>query len=104
MSTILFIDGLPSEFTNAHLKSLLARFGVVEISTVAHRTGTGCLPFGFVSMNSAAAANAARVALNGTVLCGTTLRVGSSVSPAFGWIQNPGHRLEAGRCAAREPA
>jgi RNA recognition motif-containing protein len=98
MSTFFFIDGLTSEYTNAQLKALLAPFGVVTTSTVAHRRNTEYLSFGFVSMKNRADANAARVALHGTVLSGTALRVDDSISSAFGWLKKPAH-LEPNGCS-----
>jgi hypothetical protein len=57
----------------------------VLTSAVARRPDTAYLPFGFVAMQHAADAAAARRTLHGTVINRFPLRVDSCLSPAFGW-------------------
>ena len=97
-SNLLFIDCLPVECTDGQLKALLAPFGVVLASAVARRPDTAYLPFGFVAMQRAADAAAARRTLHGTVIARLPLRVDSSLSPAFGWSTDP-----AATCVAGQP-
>ena len=87
MSNMLFIDSLPVEMTNAGLKALFAPFGSVLASTVARRSATEYLPFGFVTMHSEAQAMVAQAKLNGKILEGNTVRVDNRLSPPFGWTK-----------------
>jgi hypothetical protein len=84
-TNLLFIDCLPAGCTDVELRALLAPFGLVLTSAVARRPDTAYLPFGFVAMQHAADAAAARRTLHGTVLDRLPLRVDSCLSPAFGW-------------------
>ncbi len=84
---MLFIDGLPVEMTNARLTALFAPFGSVLASTVARRSATEYLPFGFVTMHSEAQAIEAQATLNGKVFEDNPLRVDSRLSPPFGWTK-----------------
>jgi hypothetical protein len=85
VSNLLFIDCLPAGCTDVQLRALLAPFGIVLTSAVARRPDTAYLPFGFVAMQHAADAAAARRMLHGTVIDRLPLRVDSCLSPAFGW-------------------
>lgn len=85
VSNLLFIDCLPIGCTDVQLRALLAPFGIVLASAVARRPDTAYLPFGFVAMQHAVDAVAARRMLHGTMLDRLPLRVDSCLSPAFGW-------------------
>lgn len=87
MGTILFIDGLPAEMSNTRLIALFSPFGSVVVSTMARRSATEYLPFGFVSMQSEAEAKHAQVHLDGCVIDGNPIRVDSRISPPFGWTK-----------------
>lgn len=97
MGNMLFIDCLPVGFTDVQLKALLAPFGIVLTSAVARRPDTAYLPFGFVAMQHAADATAARMKLHGTVIDRLSLRVDSCLSPAFGWSSDPAATSVAGQ-------
>lgn len=97
VSNLLFIDCLPVCCTDVQLRALLAPFGIVLTSTVARRPDTPYLPFGFVAMQHAADAAAARRTLHGTVIDRLPLRVDSCLSPAFGWSIDQMSRSVAGQ-------
>ena len=76
MSAKLFVGNLAAETTSTEIRDLFSTIGVVSsCQLIADRT-TGLLKgFGFVEMNSAEAANAAKEKLNGHSLHGKTLKV-----------------------------
>jgi RNA recognition motif-containing protein len=78
MDTLLIVDGLPLDFTLQQLRLLFEPFGVV-LSTKVVRDPLGrSLSFGYVEMESEAAAEEAREALDGTKLSDRSLRVAIS--------------------------
>ena len=84
---MLFVDGLPTELTNRELIALFAQYGSVVVSTVARRSATEYLSFGFVTMQTEAEAAQAQSALHGRIVGGYTLRVDTRISPPFGWVR-----------------
>jgi RNA recognition motif-containing protein len=99
-SNLLFIDCLPVDCTDVQLRALLAPFGIVVASAVARRPNTAYFPFGFVAMQHAADAAAARRKLHGTVIDRLPIRVDSCLSPAFGWSIDHASRSVAGQLHA----
>ena len=97
VTNLLFIDCLPVGYTDVQLRALLAPFGIILASAVARRPDTAYLPFGFVAMQHAADAAAARRTLHGTVIDRLPLRVDSCLSPAFGWSMDQASTSVAGQ-------
>ena len=76
MPVKLFIGNLPEETTSTEIRDLFSGVGVVESCQLVTDRGTGrSKGFGFVEMNSRAAANAAKEKFNGHSLHGKTLKV-----------------------------
>lgn len=91
----LFIDGLPVDITRDQIKALLAPYGVAVTVAIALRPQSEFLAFAFVVMRTEAEAEAARTALNGAYMSPhAMLRLGSSLSPPFGWLKRDGIRSE----------
>ena len=94
-----FIDGLPVDITRDQIKALLAPYGTAVTVAIALRPQSDFLSFAFVVMATQAEADKARAALNGShMLPHTMFRLGSSLSPPFGWVR----RTEAGLDAHAE--
>ena len=79
MKTSVFVDNLPCDCTEEHLRTLFAAFGPVQV-VVAKRQGQH-LGFGFVVCYNATAAEQAIATLNGTKLLGRPIRVCATISP-----------------------
>jgi hypothetical protein len=101
-TNLLFIDCLPVGCTDVQLRALLAPFGIVLACAVARRPDTAYLPFGFVAMQHAADAAAARRTLHGTMIDRLPLRVDSCLTPAFGWSMDHASTSVAGRSMAHD--
>ncbi len=76
MSAKLFVGNLAPETTSAEIRDLFSAVGVVESCQLITDRETGrSKGFGFVEMNSAEAANAAKDKFNGHDLHGKTFKV-----------------------------
>src|SRR5271169_1392422 len=76
MSTKLYVGNLPFDITEDDLRNLFSQQGPVnEISVIMDRMTGRARGFGFVTMNTPEAANAAMLALNGTDWKGRALKV-----------------------------
>jgi heterogeneous nuclear ribonucleoprotein A1/A3 len=72
----LYVGGLPPETDSSALRDLFATFGELAAARVVMRSSTGrCRGFGYVTFVTLEAAKRARVALDGSLLGGGTLRV-----------------------------
>ena len=72
----LYVGGLPPETDNTALRELFIEYGELAETRVVMRPSTGaCRGFGYVTFHTWEAARRARLALDGMVLGGGTLRV-----------------------------
>jgi len=71
---VLYADSLPSSFTQEDLKALFQEFGLVSANFKKHKEGTQT-GFGFVTMESAEAAETAMKQLHGKQVKDQTIRV-----------------------------
>jgi RNA recognition motif-containing protein len=72
----LYVGGLPPETDSDALASMFAEFGELSAARVVMRPSTGrCRGFGYVTFATREAAKRARLALDGTLVDGGTLRV-----------------------------
>ncbi len=72
----LYVGGLPPETDSEALRRMFAGFGELAAARVVMRPSTGrCRGFGYVTFEDGDAAKRARLALDGTLLAGGTLRV-----------------------------
>ena len=76
MPVKLFVGNLSEETTSAEISDLFSAVGVVEsCQLIANRVTGRSKGFGFVEMDSRAAADAAKEKFNGHNLHGNTLKV-----------------------------
>jgi RNA recognition motif-containing protein len=75
MSVRLFVDGIPSFFTDQQLKELFLRYGTVLSAEVAKDPRGRSLQFGYVEMAAPHEANMAILELNRSKLNGRFLLV-----------------------------
>jgi RNA recognition motif-containing protein len=72
----LYVGGLPPETDSDALRRMFATYGELAAARVVMRPSTGrCRGFGYVTFHTREAARKARLALDGTILGGGTLRV-----------------------------
>jgi cold-inducible RNA-binding protein len=76
MSTKLFVGNLSSDTTRTELNDLFSQVGVVDsCNLIVDKETERSRGFGFIEMNSEAAANAAKEKFNGHDLHGKPLKV-----------------------------
>ena len=76
MTNRVYVGGLPYATTNKQLEELFSQYGAVDSARIIIDKFTGrSKGFGFVEMNSGAAAQSAIRALNGTQFDGRSLTV-----------------------------